>query len=360
MANDKAGQPDAPATPPTGQGGREPRVDGAVVSSEDEAMARDREIAAQMFGTGAGGGTGGTPRQPASGSPGDPAGSESAAPPRGDFPADGASKKTDDQQAVTDTAERREAEEVARVLMQRDGWSGERMDRIIGDMSIEELRDQSNKIRQRQADQDRMGNEVHNQRSNATRTEDVPLEDDDFADLTQSQRIIVQRAIDGGDEELARAYLDEYRSGPNRRASSQPDAINHGAVADQFRETFDLLTHSYPDLAKDEERVEVVRCAERLAQAGVFSDQPGMSLDRAFMHAARVIYGEANPETHARRMLAVERNQQQRDGQPEPGDVRSNGQTFESEKDRDREAFRRLARGESPKDIARSLPDVHR
>lgn len=261
-----------------------------------------------------------------------------------------------------DGAQRREAERVARAVLQRDGWKGERLDQLIASMPTDELREQTQAARARQRAGDQLGNRVHaleqemaSRRSGGSDGDGggdggVSLDNADLSDLTPAQRRLVERYRDLGDDETAILQLEAFREGHAQAATAgnAPGATGRGGdtVADalvQFREPLDRLERMYPQLADQDARAKVLEAANRMIGEGVYDENE--SPPTILADAAEVVLGAADPNAPQRRLL--ENHTRQRNGQPTRATQQTPAPPTEPMKpvDAERQAFRELAHG---------------
>lgn len=257
-----------------------------------------------------------------------------------------------------DGPERREAEAIARSAFQRDGWKGSRLDKLVASFTTEELLEQAQEVRDRQAEVDRLGNAVHNNGAGRGTTPAAANADPlaDLSDLTPAQRKLVDRYRDLGDEETAILQVEEMRerNSSTRRPESNANPAARPTVqkttaqiVDDLRVPLDRLTSIYPQLADSAQRAAVVERADRLIRAGVIDEHD--SIATALERAASVEYG--GPQSSQR--AARHQHHRELSGQPTRTTLNAPAGAAQpvTEKDADRAAFRRLARGEDPKAV---------
>jgi len=280
--------------------------------------------------------------------------------------------------AAPDGADLREATEIARSVLQRDGLPASTIDRIVQGATVDELRTVAESARNRQAGYDRLGNRVRDlerkfdnggkgkERDDfaggdrddpAAASRGASNADDDLADLSPAQARLVQKYRDQGDEDMAEAHIEAFRETNQQagRASGSAGEPSMAQRAEQLREPFDSLQAGYPQLADDARRVEVLESAERLLAAGVIEQEGRAASDilrDALAKGAAVRFGEFDPHEAQRRLHR--QHSLERNGQPTPGTQRGGGSIPEppSPEVADRAVFRALQHGKSPEEAA--------
>ncbi len=365
MPNQATQTPDAPPSaptvkPPEGKG-REPKTEGPVVRSETEQQDYDRSVFRRMSDSPPDAkAPEPAPVSPEKQTPDDP-GISPAAPPKDQRPfrdsePNAAEASTESSEGSEDSAARREAEEIAKVVFRRDGWKGDRLDRLIDGMETDQLIEQATTTRKRQADQDRLGNRARDLESQ--NNEGSSDSEDDLSSLSPAQQKLVERYREIGDDETAQAQLDAFLEQRRDQPAENPTpAVSDDEILGMFRTEFDLLADRFPALQDRGKKIEVLRRADRLMGANVF-DGETISPAEVITKAAEITYGESGNADHARRLQ--ERNREQREGSPYPGSQSGEVEAYDSEQDRDRAAFRALSKGDEPSKVRDALPSVRR
>lgn len=276
-----------------------------------------------------------------------------------------------------DGAQARLDREIAVATLRRDGFPTKWIDQFLQTASPDDVAATVAVASKRQSGYDRLGNELRDLKKQLERGREDTDHDyeepedhdhrprasrgDDDAFLTPSQRRLIERLRDVGDDETAEAHLEVFReqAGQRRSGAGEPAGeIDPRDVVGRLREPITRLADSYPQLADEDARIELVATADRMIAAGVFDldDQgvPTAPIDEILERAAGVKFGAPPVREHQRRMATSHHTQ--RNGQPTRGDLAgSGGPAFKTTEEADRWAYRQIQQGRSPTEVNKEL-----
>lgn len=345
-----------------------PASDGTPVVKDttiEDAKNRDREVYRRLYG-----GTGS----------GEPEASAPATAPAQTAPPVGTQQPAKKPEPSTeDGAKTRELVEVAHAILKRDGLPEKARKAMLENLNPQELEELVEHRRKVQTEVDRLGNKAAQlerqaaQPGKPAKTPDgtATATEDDLSDLTPKQAGIVKKLRDEGDTDRATEMLGAFRDGKAAPAApatqrsdpaTTPQAPDPKAVELQevrllvaLREPLHKLSARFPQLKDETGRLEVIRTAGRLLEAGVFDTPDGKPIppDQVLERAATVKFGGGTTQDAQRRLL--ERNQIERNGQPDAAPSREAPPATLVGKDRDRQAYRLLMAGKTPEEVSKAL-----
>lgn len=367
------------ATPPTKDTTQTPGPNpGAakVVRTRAEQQQHDREVYRRLTGADAGEPAAREPAANGQGATASPAATKPTTPPGEPSstgkPAPAAPPKLDD-------AQRRELVETAKAVLTRDGLSPKAQAALIASLDPAELETEIAHRRKVQRDTDQLGTtkaqlerQLKERAPGADPKGDKPSPED-LSDLTPKQRAQVEKIRGEGDEDRAKELVEAFRDGKPAgttrgaepaRSQEDPNANSEAQIAAKeasllvtLRSPLDGLKGKFPKLADNAERLEVIRVADRMVRAGVFGESGSVPITDILTKAAGVRYGDETDTAAQARLL--ERNQQERHGQPDSSTTVAAPKTPLTGKARDREAWRLLndGTGKTPEQVARILSE---
>lgn len=254
---------------------------------------------------------------------------------------------------ASDAAEVRRARTIAHAAMRRDGYPPQAIERALEGLKVDELRAMTEKIRNRQGEVDRLGNQVYNQPKAG---EKAAPSHDDYSDLPEKIRASVELLEDGGNDAAARDLVDSWRAQAGSAATQQTQGSSAtiNDVRQQLRGPLDRLAMLHPDMGSDAERDRIIEIAWDYMESGVFDgpDWPDfVPFEDMLAKAAEDTYG-APGQPAAQRQLA-KRVRHEANGQmtPPARTAPRKPAAAMTEEEIDREAFRQLREGRRPDDV---------